>query len=172
MEDIVLVNESLENKDNFRKIIEKYEEPLKRYIRRLLYLSLNDVDDIVQDAFINIYRNLNEYDSTYKFSSWIYRIAHNVAISFLRKNRKHIGLSLSSDEMEKIGGIDNQLCDCNKEDLNKALEKLDDKYKEVIILRYFEDKSYQEISDILKISSGTVGSLINRGIDKLKKILK
>ena len=172
MTDIELVNNTLEDKNQFKEIIKLFEQPLRRYIKRLLYLSFNDIDDILQESFIQIYRNLNSYDSSYKLSSWIYRITHNVAISYLRKNKKHIKVVLDLEELDSIAKDEDMRIsnDLDKDMINRALDKLDDKYKEVLVLKYIEEKDYNEISDILKIGSGTVGSLINRGKFKLKEI--
>ena len=174
MTDIELVNNTLEDKNQFKEIIKLFEQPLRRYIKRLLYLSFNDIDDILQESFIQIYRNLNSYDSSYKLSSWIYRITHNVAISYLRKNKKHIKVVLDLEELDSIAKDEDMRIsnDLDKDMINRALDKLDDKYKEVLVLKYIEEKDYNEISDILKIGSGTVGSLINRGKFKLKEIIE
>ncbi|KKR05815.1 MAG: RNA polymerase, sigma-24 subunit, ECF subfamily [candidate division WS6 bacterium GW2011_GWF2_39_15] len=174
MTDIELVTASLKDKENFRHIVDKYQAPLLRYIKRILYLSINDAEDILQEAFITIYQNLNQYDGKFKLSSWVYRIAHNIAISHIRHNGKHLGISITTEELEKIQNEDTSLdIDLsNSEFVEKLTARLDHKYKEVILLRFFEDKSYTEISDILRISKGTVGSLINRGLSKLKKLLK
>ena len=84
-----LVELSLKNKEFYGFLIQKYQDKLKRYILRISGGVYNDADDILQDVFIKVYKNLNDYDPELKFSSWIYRITHNETISFLRKvNRK------------------------------------------------------------------------------------
>ncbi len=130
----------------------------------------------MQEVFIKAYKNINGYDSKYSFSSWIYRIAHNEAISFLRKQKRSIESSndmdifdtLSSDESIE----DNFLVELRKKEVRKILKMLESKYRELLILRYFEDMEYNEISDILHISIGNVSSLINRGKKKFKVLVQ
>lgn len=154
----------------YEEIINRYQSPLLRYAIRLLG-DQEAAEDVVQDTFISTYENINSFDVNRKFSSWIYRIGHNKSINEIRKNKKNIALEeapeiTSEDNKEKIEGK------ISKEEAQKILGEnignLTLKYKEVIILRYIEDKSYEEISDILKIPTSTVGVRIKRGLDKLK----
>ena len=69
----------------FETIVERYEKKLQYYIMRFINCSAADAEDIIQDVFVNAYRNLNGFDTSLKFSSWIYRIAHNEAINHLRR---------------------------------------------------------------------------------------
>ncbi len=173
-----LVKAALQNADDFAAIIDKYERQLFVYIKRITNFSNADAEDILQEVFIKIYENLNDYDADFKFSSWIYRIAHNHAISHYRKNHKfQQDISLEDNEIlyEKLA------CELNikeqtdekilKSTIQKLLMELDEKYREVLILKYLEDKDYTEISNILKKPIGTVGTLLNRAKDKFREIL-
>jgi RNA polymerase sigma-70 factor (ECF subfamily) len=158
-------------------VIDRYKGKLDKYISRRTCVSSHDREDILQDVFIKIYRNINDYDDKLVFSSWIYRITHNYMIDWYRKNKKHISISLDADESKLIhiledenNKIDNQTLQ-DREDLDlikKAIQKLSADYQEILILKFFEDKTYEEISDILKISTSSVGVKINRA----KKLLK
>lgn len=172
-----LVSSTLVDQNNFGQLIERYEQKLLRYIRRLSNINLETAEDILQETFIKVYKNLNGYDPSMKFSSWIYRIAHNEVINYFRKN-KSMGTMVSLDEEN---GLINILTSSEKtektaidSELNKKmgliLDKLDEKYKEILILKYLEEKDYQEISDILQIPTNTVGTLIHRGKAELKKL--
>lgn len=180
LSDIEIVNLLKEDIDMYGVLIERYEKQLMVYVRRILFVSVEDAEDILQEIFIKVYRNINSYDPKYKFSSWIYRIAHNEAISYLRsKKRKQISKNISGGEddiFEKIpSDIDIEGEYLKKDSLKvitKGLKKLDSKYREVLILRFFEEKEYNEISEILHIPSGTVASLINRGKEKLKILIE
>ena len=150
----------------YRYIIDRYEKRLLRYIQRILFISKEDAEDILQEVFIKAYKNINGYDSRYSFSSWIYRIAHNEAVSFLRKKRNSIE---SSNDMEIFDNLpsdesieDDFLIKLREKEVREILKMLEPKYREPLILRYFEDMEYNEISDILHISLGNVSSLINR----------
>ncbi|MFH1565393.1 MAG: RNA polymerase sigma factor [bacterium] len=169
---------TLENQDCFLGIIKKYKTKLYGYIRRISNVSPQDAEDILQDVFIKAYLNLNDFDTDLKFSSWIYRIAHNQVISQHRKKQaRPEGYAVELEdtnaqkfildfEMEK--NIDTRLL---RKNIFKILNNLDERYKEIIILKFFEEKSYQEISDIIQKPMGTVASLMNKAKKEFKKVL-
>jgi len=171
-----LVNLSLENEDYFYCIISRYEGLLTHYIQRISLSSKEDAEDILQEVFMSVYQNLNEFDGSFKFSSWIYRIAHNKTISVWRKLKsrpKSISTDENVDLFNIIASDENILKDlekkCDAKKLSKALNKLDEKYREVLVLKFLEDKDYKEISDILKKPLGTIATLLNRAKIKLRK---
>ena len=164
-----LVALTLENQSYFLYLIERYENKLLNYIIRISGVSHEDAEDILQDVFIKIYENLNDFDTSLKFSSWAYRITHNQTISAHRKRQarpQSIFLDPESDFLENLASeldLSQEIdLDFLKQNINKILAKLDEKYREVLILKFLEQKSYQEISDILRKPVGTVGTLINR----------
>ena len=178
-EDSELVKLSLENPDYFLGIVKRYEDPLMRYIRRITNINFEDAEDLLQEIFIKVYTNLNGFDTNLKFSSWIYRIAHNEVISNFRKLKtrpEKINSEMNEDILEKIKSdlsiekeFDQKIL---KDKLIKVIDQLDIKYKEVIVLKYLEDKSYEEISDIIKKPKNSVGTLINRAKKRLNNIIK
>lgn len=173
--DEALVAIVLETPNAFGEVIERYEAKLARYIERLGVRVSDDRLDVLQEIFIKAYRNLNSFDGSFKFSSWIYRIAHNEAISWYRKQSVRPEGHLVADGEEvmlliKDGTEGAEVAfdkDLNASELIRALNQLDQKYKEAIILRFFEHKEYDEISDILRIPIGSVGTLISRGKKQL-----
>lgn len=176
-DDINIVKLSLENKDNFSIIIVRYKDRLRRYIKRLTAYSDDNVDDILQEVFIKAYINLNGFDQSLSFSSWIYRIAHNETINFFRKNKKHIdSINLIDDEDLKLfaSEIDTEK-DFYKEHFKKifteSINELNPKYRSVLILKFIEGKDYDTVSDILQKPPGTVATWINRAKKELKTIL-
>jgi len=171
---------TLEDKSVFGELVDRYQAKLTRYIARLGVRNGDDQLDVLQEVFLKTYRNLNGFDPTLKFSSWIYRIAHNEAVSWYRKRsvRPEGHLVADSDELISfVQSTDNEAADVtfdktvNTEEVNRALTTLDEKYREVIILRFFEHKEYEEISDILKIPIGSVGTLLHRGKKQLADAL-
>ncbi|MCK4919236.1 MAG: RNA polymerase sigma factor, partial [Candidatus Pacebacteria bacterium] len=110
-----------------------------------------------------------------KFSSWVYRIAHNEALNHLKKySKERISLDeveyMIIDEKIDIGGdVDKKIL---KDSVEKLLKNIKKKYQEPLILFYFEQKSYEEISDILRIPTSSVGTLISRGKKMIKEELK
>ena len=174
-----LVAYSLRERAFFGNLVERYEKRLERYITRLGVLDPDDRADVLQEIFIKVYRNLNSFDQGLSFSAWIYRIAHNEAISWYRKRQSRpegylvsegddIVKLIASDDEDAEGLFDKQI---SKKLLLRALEQLDDKYREVLILRYFEHLEYEDISDILQVPTGTVGTLVHRAKKQLKQKL-
>jgi RNA polymerase sigma-70 factor (ECF subfamily) len=176
-EEIVVA--TLADKDQFGLLMDRYEAKLRRYIGRLGGRDADDQSDVLQDIFIKVYRNLNGFDSKLKFSSWIYRIAHNEAISSYRKKNARPEGHLIADSEELLsfaaGNLDSAELQfdqiINAEVIHQALQKLDKKYTGVLILRFFEHKDYDEISDILQIPIGSVGTLIHRGKKQLATVI-
>lgn len=170
-----LVKMTLEDKSYFGDLVDRYQAKLTRYVARLGVRDIDDQMDVLQDIFLKTYRNLNGFDTSLKFSSWIYRIAHNEAISWYRKKNVRPEGHLIGDSEEMISFLSSkeEMADVefdktvNSKALNEGLQKIDDKYREVIILRFFEHKEYEEISDILKIPVGSVGTLLHRGKKQL-----
>jgi len=143
------------------------------YVRKLSGMNQSDVEDVLQEVFILAYQNLNDYDRQFKFSSWIYRIAHNQTISMLRKKTKN-DQDISWDEhdldqlVQSDFDIEHSLFQkIDHHNLLKNIDTLSLKYKEVLLLKFIEEKDYQEISDILRKPMGTIGTLINRAKKKL-----
>lgn len=171
---------ALKEKAFFGHIVLRYEDKLSSYIRRLGIHNEEDRQDVLQNIFIKVYRNLNGFDTSLSFSSWIYRIAHNEAISFYRMKNVRPEGHLVGDSDDVLALVSNTETDAEKqydeqlnaEEVTSALYALDPKYRDPLILRFFEHKEYEEISDILKIPSGTVGTLIYRGKQELKKKLR
>lgn len=171
-----LVKLTLANQDNFLYLVDRYKGRLLSYIRRLTNVNNEDAEDTLQEIFIKVYLNLNDFNKDLKFSSWIYRITHNQVISNHRKLKaRPEGYAVSIDdqaarslaaEIDIAAGADLQLL---KVWIVKILDKLDKKYREVLILKFWEEKSYQEISDIIKKPPGTVASMLNKAKSEFEK---
>ena len=173
-----IVGDALVQKEAFALLVHRYQERLARYLRRLGVLRREDTEDILQNVFLKTYRNLNEFDRRLKFSSWIYRITHNEAMSFFRSSTaRPEGHAVDDAEvvLEYLPGHHDTSMQAelglNGEQLSQALKKLDPKYRDVIVLRYFEDREYADISDILRIPIGTVATLLSRAKKRLRETL-
>ena len=174
-----LVTLVLENQDYFLYLVRRYEQKLFRYISRISSLSQDDIEDVLQEIFIKVYKNLNGFDPDLKFSSWIYRITHNEVISNYRKYKnkaKIISFDKDGEFIKNIGDefdIEKDLSLIElKNKIFSILGKMDIKYRDVLVLRFLEEKSYREISDILKKPEGTIATLINRAKKEFLKILE
>lgn len=157
------------DKEAYKEIINRYQDKLLRYANYII----NDDEkaaDVVQESFIKAYINLNSFNKNMKFSSWIYRIVHNQAINLTKKHKKEVSIFENFD-YESDTNIENEY---EKNELTKMIKKCLNEipvlYKEAISLFFLEDKSYNEISDILRIPVGTVGTRINRAKIIMKKI--
>ncbi|MFA6437136.1 MAG: sigma-70 family RNA polymerase sigma factor [Candidatus Paceibacterota bacterium] len=159
----------------YAEIVKRYQDRLLRYV---LYLIKNrqKAEDAVQNTFIKAFINLMGFSTKQKFSSWIYRIAHNEAINIIKKHRKEILLDKDGWDHHQLledRHIYKQVSDKEtKEQIKRYLSLLPLKYREPITLFYLEEKSYKEISDILRISIGGVGARINRAKIMLQKNIK
>jgi RNA polymerase sigma-70 factor, ECF subfamily len=174
-----LVGLTLTDQDYFYCLMKRYEGRLLSYIMKLTNANKEEAEDILQDTFIKVYRNLNDFDLSLKFSSWIYRITHNEVISAYRKVKARPEY-ISYDADEKIirtlaNGLDLN-AEVDNKYLKNAIEKilsgLDVKYREVIILKFIEGYDYKEISDILAKPMGTIATLIKRAKEKFKEEIK
>lgn len=170
-----LAKRSVSDTAPFGELIERYEATLLRYVMRRSHATKEDAEDIVQNSFIKMYRNINDFDSTLKFSSWAYRITHNELIDWYRKQKSRPQLVFGDkdeDIFASIAGdmnIEKSAIEAEtKKEIKDIIETLDTKYQEIISLRFFEDKSYDEIADILQIPPGTVAIRLSRA----KKILE
>jgi len=139
--DLQLVILSLKSQEYYYCLMKRYEIPLMKYIRKLSGTDQATVEDVLQEVFILAYQNLNDYDQRFKFSSWIYRIAHNQTISMLRKRTKNIqDVSWDEHDLDQIVKSDFDLEQgiFNKIDYNNLLGVIDLlplKYKEVLLLK-------------------------------------
>jgi RNA polymerase sigma-70 factor (ECF subfamily) len=161
-----IVAKSLQDLNYFSCLYQRYEDELLRYIHRVSGADPDEAQDILQESFIKIWRNLNEFDPGMKLSSWIYRIVHNETVSHIRKKRSYgKDRTIDAELCRNILSDESETHSYSEEDISRALALLDnlqEKYKEVLILKFLESKSYEEISDILKIPLGTVAIRINR----------
>lgn len=169
-QDLLNVEKALDgDMDAFGRLVETYEGRLLRYIMRISSHSMDESEEILQEVFMSCWKNLQGYDHKLAFSTWIYRIAHNATISSHRKKTtrgEDTAVSFDAKLYDKpteelsFGEEFDQKIQADK--VAKVFENMKEEYKEILILRYFEDLAYDEISDILKKPSGTVATLLSR----------
>lgn len=175
---IVLVREK--NAERYAEIIERYQGKLFAYLYRLIG-NRDEAEDLLQDVFIKAYKNLHSYDVSRKFSSWIYRIAHNEAVNYIKRKslKRFISWEDISSTKDKLvsqstedGADDAWIRKESIKEVDDAIKRLPIKYKQVLLLRYFSDKSYEEIGEILGKPVNTVGTLINRAKKNLAEVME
>lgn len=161
-------------REMFGEIIDRYQGKLFGYVKNMVNQKNEEVEDLVADTFLKAYENILGCDPKKKFSSWIYRIAHNRAIDYFKKRKLKVD---EIDDKEEILVTKEKLMEeieIEKEQrtmIGKAIKGLELNYREVVLLYFFEEKSYEEISDILKIPTSNVGVLLFRAKKQLKQIL-
>lgn len=159
-----------QDQELYREIVHRYQDRILRYTTYLTQ-SESKAADITQETFIKAFVNLQSFNLDKRFSSWIYRIAHNEAVNHLKKYQKEISLDRNPPKAEFIsvenGAHHNLSQELLKKEVVSFLNKLPLIYRSPLALFYLEERSYEEISDVLRIPIGTVGTRIKRG----KKIL-
>lgn len=169
----------------FQELVRRYKNPITNFVYRML----NDYDravDLAQETFVRVYTSADRYQATYSFSTYIYRIASNLAISDLRQRKRRSLIPIPSffsdrdgEEMEielpdtrQVMADDAIIQDERRKAVTRAIASLPEKYRLAVVLRDIEGKSYEEISEVLGLSDGTVKSRINRARNLLKDKLK
>lgn len=183
LEDDALVREAIGGSEKaYTKLVNKYERALHFYIMKMIK-NQSKVEDLVQEVFVKAFDNLHSYNTNYAFSTWLYRIATNHTIDYLRK-KKLKTLSIDESISSRDGEMEMQLPDQDAQTdrniirtqrqkmVRKAIEELPEKYRDVIKLRHMQEKSYQEIADVLDLPLGTVKAHIYRAREMLYKALK
>lgn len=174
--DEALVDKTLVDADYYGCLVNRYTEALRRYVVRL-GSNASDADDILQEVFLNVYLHLNDFDRKLKFSSWIYRIAHNQTVDIFRHiNARPTAELTDLEPWQEMVRDSNPGVKLDQEILkNKTkiiLEQLSPNYREILILKFFAEKDYSEMSDILKKPMGTIATLVNRAKKQFAALAK
>ncbi len=168
--------------ESFNLLVKRFKDRLHNFLYRYTH-DHQDCEDLVQETFLRVYRSRQSYERIAKFSTWMYTIALNLARSLYKKKKRKTTISIHKDESDpddsemKIEDDtilpDDQLHEkmCMDE-LEKALPKLNDDFREVVLLRDIQQLSYDEVAEITELPMGTVKSRINRGRAQLQDLLK
>ncbi|HEX6982221.1 MAG TPA: sigma-70 family RNA polymerase sigma factor [Balneolaceae bacterium] len=183
LEDDKLVEQAIGgNESAYKKLTDKYRKALHFHIMKMVK-NQEQIEDLVQETFVKAFENLNTYNTNYAFSTWIYRIATNHTIDYLRKKKLQT-LSIDEPVKTKSGEMEMQLQDesagTDRNIIRKqrqamvrsAIDDLPEKYRRVIEMRHMEEKTYQEIAELLELPLGTVKAHIFRARELLYKALK
>ncbi len=158
----------------YTALFNRYEQKMLRYGRRFLF-TYEDLEDAVQEVFIKAYQNIQSFQVERKFSTWLYRIAHNTFINVIKKRGREQVSFFDFDTLINIPTKpsptleDDLLKKEDRDELEKMLMGVSPKYREVLVLYYFEEMEYKEIAEVLAIPISTVGVRIARGRAMLKK---
>jgi len=166
-ERINVIQAQLGDDDAFMRLVDRYSGRLLYYIRRLLE-DADRSDDVLQDVWLTVYKKINTLRNASAFSVWLYRTARNRAIRLLRDESRYVFVEQYRETDFVDDDRDGLLFD-DIDKLHRILTTLSPEQKEAIVLRFFEDMSYQEISEIMGCSIGTVRSRIHYAMQELRK---
>lgn len=183
LEDDKLVARAVKgDQEAFGALMDKYQKPLYFHVIRMVK-DHEQVEDLVQEAFVKAFDNLGSYNTNYAFSTWLYRITTNHTIDYLRKKKLQT-FSINEPVKTKDGHVDFQIEDETSETdrniirkqrqdiIHEAIQNLPEKYRVVIEMRHLEELSYEEIASELDLPLGTVKAHIFRAREMLYKALK
>lgn len=157
------------NCNQFKFLVDKYQNPVFKVILKIVG-NYEDAAELTQDVFVKSYETLHQYNSNYKFFSWIYRIAINRALQFVKSKKRFAPM----DEVENTTNfsLENSV-DSEKGNqlINTSICKLDEKYKYIILLKYYAKLSYSQIAEILELPEATVKSRLFDARKLLKESL-
>ncbi|WP_404430270.1 RNA polymerase sigma factor SigW [Sutcliffiella horikoshii] len=170
------------DQDAFAEIVELFKDKIFQLVYRMIGNS-HEAEDIAQEAFIRAYININSFDVNRKFSTWLYRIATNLTIDRIRKKKPDYyldaevagteGLTMYSQVAADIALPEEEVETMELQgEIQRQILKLPDKYRSVIVLKYIDELSLIEISEILEIPVGTVKTRIHRGREALRQQLR
>ncbi len=171
---LTLLSEPSTHERGFRLLMSRYQEPLYRHVRRMLY-DHDDANDVIQNTFIKVFRNIERFEGKSKLFTWLYRIATNEAISFLNNRQRK--------ETDTIDNADNSfLANQLRADtffdgdeielkLQQAIAILPDKQRTVFNLRYYDELPYEEMSEVLGTSVGALKASYHHAVKKVEGFL-
>lgn len=168
------LQDSATSQEAFRELISEYKERLYWHIRNIVK-NHDDTDDILQNTFLKIYRNIDQFKGESKLYSWMYRIATNESLTFLNKKSRRLQIT-SEDLQNQI--IDNLESDVYFEGdeiqlkLQKAVASLPTKQQQVFNMKYFQELKYREMSEILDTSEGALKASYHIASKKIEEYLK
>ncbi len=177
--DVELIEKAISGREaGFEELVHRYQRQITSYIYRML----NNYDaslDVTQEVFIKVYNSLEKYSSDYKFSTWLYRIAHNAAIDYMRRNSVYqqsldIETKDGSYQLQIESGQPNPEQERERSEWRKEIEAvvkcLPSAYRELILLRHAQDLSYDEIAEVTGLPLGTVKNRLFRAREMMREI--
>jgi len=144
----------------FKDLLDMYQERLYWHIRKIV-ITHDNANDVLQETFIRIFKGIENFKEESSLHTWMYRIAYNESIRFLEKNKINVSLSIEQDNSTYLKNLIEDTYfngDELQTKLHTIISKLSDKQKQVFQMKYFDDLSFREISDILNISENTLKS--------------
>ncbi|WP_271406035.1 RNA polymerase sigma factor [Tenacibaculum soleae] len=158
----------------FKQLVSLYKERLYWHIRKIV-ISHHDADDVLQNTFIKIFKNIDSFKKDSKLYSWMYRIATNESITFINKRAKEKNIDITDYQQELVSNLDNDNWFTGEEIqliLQKAIATLPQKQQLVFNMKYFDEMKYQQISEILETSVGALKASYHIAVKKIEQFIK
>jgi RNA polymerase sigma-70 factor, ECF subfamily len=169
-----LLQSPIQNDEAFKVLIATYKERLYWHIRNIVK-SHDDADDVLQNTFVKVYRNIDKFKGESKLYTWLYRIATNEAITFLNKKAKRNHITNEELQQRTIENLHTDVYfegDAIQLQLQKAIATLPAKQQLVFNMKYFEEHTYEELSEILETSVGGLKSSYHIAVKKIRAYLQ
>ena len=171
---IVLLQDPARQREAFERIVREYSEQLYWQIRRLV-LSHEDTNDILQNAFIKAWNNIEYFRGEAKMSTWLYRIALNECLTFMNKQRASQQLSIDEADTEVLNKLEGDSYfdgDQTQKIFLQAIKNLPEKQQMVFNLKYFKEMKYEDISEIMGTSIGSLKASYHHAVKKIEAFLE
>lgn len=168
-----LFREASTKERGFNKLVQKYQEKLYWHVRRMVTIHA-DADDVLQNVFIKVWKNLDKFKENSKLYTWLYRIATNESLTFLNKRKRTSATPIETDDYDLRDMMQSDPYFDGDEiqmKLEEAIETLPDKQKLVFKMRYFEEMKYDDMSEILGTSVGALKASYHHAVKKVEKYL-
>jgi RNA polymerase sigma-70 factor (ECF subfamily) len=169
-----LFKEEATKESAYTRIIKKYQEKLYWHIRRMV-VDHEDANDVLQNVFIKVWKNLANFREDSQLYTWLYRIATNESLTFLEQQKKRSSVSISDDDNSAMSNklVADKDFDGNKLEwkLQLAIQRLPEKQKAVFNLRYFEEMPYEEMSRVLETSEGALKASYHHAVKKIEDFI-
>lgn len=169
-----LLKDPVKKNGAFKNLVEQYKEQLYWVIRKVL-LNHDDTDDVLQNTFMKIYLNIDNFNQNSKLFTWMYRIAINESINFINKKSKQVGLSNSEYIEEEAKKLESDVYfDGNKAELKlqQTIATLPPKQRMIFSMRYFDEMPFKQISKILSTTEGALRASYHQAVKKIKNELE
>ncbi|MCF6348133.1 MAG: RNA polymerase sigma factor [Flavobacteriaceae bacterium] len=170
---IAQLKDPLTQEQAFRILMSQYKERLYWHIRKIV-ISHDDADDVLQNTFIKVYRNINNFKAESKLYSWMYRIATNESITFINKRAKQNNVDVNEMQYKLVASLEADVYFDGDEmqlQLQKAIAILPQKQQLVFNMKYFDDMKYKDMSEVLDTSVGALKASYHHAVKKIEKFL-
>lgn len=171
MDELVIAIQQENTKEQaFKTLVNTYQKSLYYHIRRMVN-NHDDANDILQNVFIKIYKNIAQFKGDSNLFTWIFRIASNETITFINKNKKHQIVDIDASQISSSTTVDTDNTQQIEQKLAMALQTLPDKQKQVFVMRYYDEMTYEQMSEVLETSVGALKASYHHAVKKIEDFI-